>query len=158
MRVLPWPFVHQAGNSLMRMAIATSQASDRSRDMMAMSLFCFQSLMLVIGRTMLYAVGPWYVVYFATFISAWQEAYSRSHVVKIDDWVRENIFKVPMTDSLKEKQIRIWTADIVTSQTTELCVVIAFGVLADLFDSHSKNFDLGFFRSDYDQVGNAVRA
>ena len=156
MRIIAWPLLHQIGTALMRQAIATSKASERAQDMMCMFLFMFQALMLVIGRTMLYAVGPWYMVYFATFISACQEAYSRSKVVKIDDWVREKIYKVPKSQSLKEKQIKIWTTDIVTSQTTELCVVITFGVLADLFESHSQNFDLGFFRSDYDQVSTCV--
>ena len=71
--------------------------------------------MILTGRALLYAIAAdsnyysafWYA--FATSVSGVQEIVSRSSVVTMDDWLRENFFDVEVTVAIRNKQIILWT-------------------------------------------------
>ena len=106
--------------------------------------------MVVTGRATLYQINSYGAGWdtFANVVSGLQETVSRSSVVAMDDWLRENIFGYAITVKKRNKQVIMWTADICGSQFSELSTLVVVGLLAKVFQRHSETFDFGDIAAD----------
>ena len=66
-------------------------------------------------------------VFWATIISGISELAQRSSLVAIDEFLRVHIFRAPISQAMRARQIKIWTDDICGAQLVELATIPVLG-------------------------------
>lgn len=102
----------------------------------------FESILIVVGRSLLFIVGPPDVVHMATLVSGAQELIQRSTIARVDDFLRVHLFKAPMDAQTRFAQIKVWTQDICSSQMIELATIPVLGVLGPSLCRHAATFSI----------------
>jgi len=81
---------------------------------------------------MIFMLGSVQIQLIAVMISGATELFQRSTIVLFDDFLRAHVFKAPIDETTRAKQIEIWSQDICGTQLIELCTIPILGLIGPI--------------------------